>query len=332
MGRARIATVCLASRGFGTVEENRKYALKLVDYALRFKPDLICLPEAFTTFSVKKPKRELAESVPGPTTELFSKKAREGNCYIICPIITKRNGKIWNSAIVIGRDGDIVGIYDKVHPVTSTPDYTEFEGGVTPGKDYPVFDLDFGRIGIQICFDICFPEGWNELAKRGARVVFWVSAYDGGFPLQAYACINKYYVVSSVRTNKSRIIDPCGRIIAETDWFVNVIYHDINLDYVVCHYDFNYSIPDKILKKYGDRVKIKSYANEGDDVFIVEPIDESISIEELKKEFGFESFQEYIERHRRAYEYIHRGEQPPPQKAAHGTRPQYKKENILNLV
>ena len=209
MGRARIATVCFASRSFGTVEENRNYALKLVDYALRFKPDIVCLPEAFTTFDVKGPIHELAEPVPGPTTKLFSKKAREGGCCIICPLMTRRDGKIWNSAIIIGRDGDIIGIYDKVHPVT--------KGGVTPGKDYPVFDLDFGRVGIQIFFDICFPEGWSELAKRGAKAVFWVSAYDGGFPLQAYACINKYYVISSVRTNKSRIIDPCGRVVAETD-------------------------------------------------------------------------------------------------------------------
>ncbi|RLF00625.1 MAG: hypothetical protein DRJ57_00595 [Thermoprotei archaeon] len=308
MRRARIATVCFASRSFGTVEENRNYALKLVDYALHFKPDIVCLPEAFTTFNVKGPIHELAEPVPGPTTKLFSKKAREGGCYIICPLMTRRDGKTWNSAIIIGRDGDIVGIYDKVHPVTSTPDYTEFEGGGTPGKDYPVFNLDFGRVGIQICFDICFPEGWSELAKRGAKAVFWVSAYDGGFPLQAYACINKYYVISSVRANKSRIIDPCGRVVAETDWFVNVVYYDVNLDNVVCHYDFNYSIPDMILTKYGGRVRVKSYANEGDNVFTVEPLDESIGIEELKREFGFESLHEYVERHKRAYEFIHRGE------------------------
>jgi predicted amidohydrolase len=325
MAGIRIATVCLASRGYPTVDENRRYALKLVDEALKINPDLICLPEAFTTFTVKKyrPLDKLAEEISGPTVKAFSEKAIEGCCYIICPIITRRDGRIWNSAIVIDRSGEVVGVYDKVHPVTSVPDYTVFEDGVTPGREYPVFDLDFGRIGIQICFDICFPEGWIDLARRGAKIVFWVSAYNGGFPLQAYACLNKYYVVSSVRTDRSMIIDPCGRILAETDYIMNVAYYDVGLDYIVCHHDFNYSIPDMIMQRYGDKVRVRSYRD--DDLFIVECMDESIRLEDLQREVGFEGFQQYIERHRYAYTCIHDGSIPPPQKAAHGSRPQYQK-------
>lgn len=325
MGRARIATICLASRGYPTVEENRRYALKLIDEALKVKPDLVCLPEAFTTFTVRKYRSldEIAEEVTGPTIEAFSKKAIDGGCYIICPMITKRDGRIYNSAIIIDRYGEVIGIYDKVHPVTSTYDYTVFEDGVTPGVDYPVFDLDFGRIGIQICFDICFPEGWMELARRGAKIVFWVSAYNGGFPLQAYACLNKYYIVSSVRTDRSMIIDPGGRILAETDPIMNIAYYDVSLDYIVCHHDFNYSIPDLILEKYGGKVRIRSYRD--DAIFIVECMDEDVNLEDLQKEFGFESFQQYIDRHRYAYKYIHDGRIPPPQKAIHGSRPQYQK-------
>ncbi|MCS7113388.1 MAG: carbon-nitrogen hydrolase family protein [Nitrososphaerota archaeon] len=325
MGRARIATICLASRGYPSVEENRRYALKLIDEALKVEPDLVCFPEAFTTFTVRKYRSidDLAEEVTGPTVEAFSKKAIEYNSYIICPIITRHDGKIWNSAIVIGRSGEVIGVYDKVHPVTSTYDYTVFEDGVTPGGDYPVFDLDFGRIGIQICFDICFPEGWNELARRGAKMVFWVSAYNGGFPLQAYASINRYYIVSSVRTDRSMIIDPCGRILAETDSIMNVAYYDVSLDYTVCHHDFNYSIPDLILDKYGDKVRIRSYRD--DALFIVECMDESIKVDDLQKELGFESFQQYIDRHRYAYKCIYDGRIPPPQKATHGSRPPYQK-------
>ena len=322
MGRARVVTVCLAHRGYSTVEENRRYALKLIDLAFRFKPDIICLPEAFTTFSVTgKSKQELAEPVPGPTTEAVGKKAREGNCYVICPIITKRDGRLWNSAIVVGRDGDIVGVYDKVHPVTSSHDYTEFERGVVPGRDYPVFDLDFGKVGVQICFDICFPEGWSELGRRRAKMVFWPSAYNGGFPLQAYAYVNGYYVVSSVRSDKSRIINPCGRVVAETDRLTNIAYYDVNLDYAIVHYDFNHRIPRSISEKYGDRVRISSYID--DDAFIVEPMDESITVEQLQNEFKFESYRQYIQRHRTAYKYVREGKRPPPQKAAHGNRPIY---------
>ncbi|MCX8183478.1 MAG: carbon-nitrogen hydrolase family protein [Crenarchaeota archaeon] len=130
----------------------------------------------------------------------MGRKARAAKCYIICPILTKRRGKIWNSAILIGRNGEIIGIYDKVHPVTSSSDYTVFEGGVSPGKEALAFDLDFGRVGIQICFDIIFPESWRELAEKGVKIVFWPSAYNGGFPLQVYAYLHQYYVVSSVRS------------------------------------------------------------------------------------------------------------------------------------
>jgi len=63
-----------------------------------------------------------------------------------------RDGKIWNSAIVIGRDGDIVGIYDKVHPVTSTPDYTEFEGGAeTLGYSFLYLSIPLRAVNAYKC-------------------------------------------------------------------------------------------------------------------------------------------------------------------------------------
>ncbi len=322
--RVRVATVCQGGRFFRSVEENRRYVMKLLDMALLQKPDIVCLPEAFTTVNVDKPIEEIAESVPGPTTEIVGKKAKESECYIICPIKTKRMGKVWNSAIIIDRTGEVLGIYDKVHPVTSSSDYTVFEGGVTPGSEVSVFDLDFGRIGIQICFDIGFSESWQKLYEKGARIVFWPSAYNGGFPLQVYAYLHHYYVISSVRSDKSRIIDPLGRILAETDSHVNMICRDINTDYIVAHYDFNYSIPDRIMKKYPGRVDVRSSVD--DDHFIVEPIDDSISTEQLQKEFGFESTFQYHDRHRMAYKMILQGKRPPAQKAAHGDRPQYSKQ------
>ena len=324
--RARIATICQAGRFYRSVEENRKHVMKLLDLALRQKPDLVCLPEAFTTVNVDKPVEEAAESIPGPTTEIVGEKAKQAGCYVICPIKTRRNGRIWNSAVIIDRSGEIFGIYDKVHPVTTSSDYTVFEGGVTPGGEVPVFDLDFGRIGIQICFDIGFPESWQELSDKGAKIVFWPSAYNGGFPLQVYAYLHHYYVVSSVRSDKSRIIDPLGRVLAETDFHVNVVFRDINTDFVVAHYDFNYSIPDRIMKTYAGRVEIRSHGDDGH--FLVEPIDDDLSTEQLMKEFGFESTFQYHERHRKAYERILQGKKPLPQRAAHGDRPQYSKQDF----
>jgi beta-ureidopropionase len=325
--KIRVATVCQGGNFYDSVNENRKYVAKLLDLALLNTPDIVCLPEAFTTANVNRPLEEVAEETSGPTVEVVGKKARAAKCYIICPILTRREGKVWNSAILIGRNGEIVGIYDKVHPVTSSSDYTVFEGGVSPGKEALVFDLDFGRVGIQICFDIIFPESWRELAGKGVKIVFWPSAYNGGFPLQVYAYLHQYYVVSSVRSDKSRIIDPLGRILAETDQRINVIYRDINTDFIISHYDFNYDIPERIMKKYLGRVEIRSSID--DARFLVEPTDETLKTELLKEEFGFETLLQYNERHKTAYAWMLQDKRPPAQKAAHGDRPQYSKQNQL---
>ncbi|MBN1642567.1 MAG: carbon-nitrogen hydrolase family protein [Anaerolineae bacterium] len=325
MACARIATVCQGRRFYGTIDANRDHVLSLLDLALRQEPDLVCLPETFTTVSVPLENvGATAEPVPGPTTDAISERARAHGSYVICPIKNQRDGILWNSAIVIDREGQIAGIYDKAQPVTSSPDYTTFEGGVRPGPaDVPVFDLDFGRIGIQICYDAGFPESWQRLADKGARLVFWPSAYNGGFPLQVYAYLHHYYVVSAVRTDSSRIIDPLGAILEATDERHNVIYRDINLDYCVCHYDFNHSIGDEIMAAYGERVVVRSDRDSGH--FVIEPRDESVTIAALQERFGFEPTHRYHQRHRDAYPALRDGRAAEPQQAAHGARPMHAK-------
>ena len=333
MTNARIATICQGKHFYPTVEGNRAYVLRTLDLALHLDPDLVCLPEAFSTVSVPcASSADLAEPVPGPTTDAVAERAREHGCYVICPITKKmhplgetdRNGKCWNSAVIIDRQGEILGIYDKVQPVTSSSDYTVFESGVMPGStDVPVYDLDFGRIGIQICFDAGFPETWQQLANKGAQIVFWPSAYNGGFPLQVYAYLHHYYVVSSVRTDSSRIIDPLGAIIVRTDEHYSVICREINTDFCVCHYDFNHSIPDQIMARYGDRVDIRSDRDSGH--FLIEPRDNTVTIAQLQREFGFEPTFQYHQRHRDAFKAIRQGDIPPLQQAEHGDRLPYGK-------
>jgi len=321
---ARIVTTCQNNETHPTVEENRERMLALFDHALKQKPDLVCFPETFTGAGVESAKaQQVAESVPGPTTEAFARRAKAHRCYVICPIRTAREGKQWNSAVVLDRSGQVLGMYDKVHPVTTSPDYTEFENGIMPGGEPPVLDLDFGRIGIQICFDAGFPETWSLLARKGAKAVFWPSAYHGGFALQAYAYLHRYHVITSVHPAESRIIDPCGRVVAKTDSLINFAVRDINLDFTVAHYDFNYSIPDRILDAYPGRVRITSYVDDAH--FLVEPTDPSLTTSQLQAEFGFEPASQYFERHQTGYAALLAGQVPPAQTAAHGKRDQYSK-------
>lgn len=321
--RARVATLCQAWNPARSVADNHAEILRRLELAWGHKPDLVCLPETFNTAGVSGAADALAESVPGPTLDLFAAQARRHRCYIVCPLLTRRDGRIWNSAVLLDRTGAIAGIYDKVHLPTSTSDFTEFDGGCTPGTATPVFDLDFGRIGIQICFDAIFADGWAELARQGARLVVWSSAYNGGFPLQAYTCLHRYYVVSSVRPEKSQVIDPCGTVLAATDCLNSVIVRDINLDYAVCHYDFNYGIPDRIHAAYPGQVEIRSHWDAAR--FLVEPLNPAITIARLQKEFGFSTIEESCRFHEHAYPLLRRGETPRPQAAPHGNGPQHAK-------
>ncbi len=320
--RARIATVCQANRSFPTVDEKRIHIFGLLDIALRCRPDLVCLPESFTTIDI-----EQAETIPGVTIDAVAQRAREHNCYIICPILIRQEGddvgKGHNSAIVIGRSGEIIGIYDKRWPVTSSADYTLLERGVIPGTGDGIFDLDFGRIGIRICFDVNFPEDWASLAQGQVRLVLWPSAFDGGALLNAYALLHKYWVVTSVGGERSRIIDPCGVTLAETDRHLDVVVRDINLDFAVCHYDFNASIPERIMSDYAGRVELRPHWDAA--TFLVEPVDPSVTIVGLMAEYGFETADQYYQRHRATQDALRQGEAARPQTAAHGNRPMYLK-------
>jgi len=322
---ARIVTTCQNGIGHPTVEGNRQAMLRLFDLAKPLKPDLVCLPEAFTGVGIPKgdASEVVAETVPGPTTALFGAKAKELGCYVICPFRTKRDGQQYNSAVILDRRGEVVGLYDKAQPVTTSPDYTVLEGGLKPGGQPPVFDLDFGRIGIQICFDAGFPESWQALADQGARLIFWPSAYHGGFTHQAYARYHNIPIVTSVRTQESRCIDAMGRVVAITDQLKNVVAWTYNTDYVVCHNDFNWPVQEQILAAYGDRVRLSAYRDDGH--FIVEPLDDGLTCADLQAEFGFESAAAYHQRHRVAYAACHAGQPPAPQQAAHGSRAQYSK-------
>ena len=323
--RAMIATICQQGKYQRSYEANREHMLTLVDQALAVKPDLICIPETFTAAGVwDKKLTQSAEPLDGPTITAFAKKAREGKTYVICPIMTRERDKIFNSAVVIDRSGSVTGVYHKACPVTTSPDYTIIEDGATPGGAFPVFDLDFGRIGIQICFDCGFPENWQKLADQGVRAVIWPSAYDGGFPLRCYAFQHHFWVISAVNSGQSRIIDPCGEVLKETGDSSQIIHRAVNLDYVVAHLDFNMGIEDRIKAKYGNRVDIRTW-DKGSAHFVVEPVDESITTKQLCEEFGLEPSSKYFQRHQEAYREIKKSGKAKPQNALHGKRPQYGK-------
>ena len=127
--------------------------------------------------------------------------------YIVAGILEKKGNTVYNAAVLMDRNGDLAGLYHKV----SLP-REEIDGGVTPGNSLPVFDTDFGKIGIMICWDVTFPEPARTLAFQGAEVIF-LPIWGGHLTLaKARALENQVYLVSSSYDMESAIFDQEGEI------------------------------------------------------------------------------------------------------------------------
>ena len=123
--------------------------------------DLALLPEMFNG---KSPKQ--AEALNGPSGLLLAQKAKQWRMYVAASFYEKRADLVLNTAPLFDRDGKLVGSYSK----NEVYDPEEDEG-VSPGTELPVFDADFGKVGIMICYDSWFPEVTRLLAYRGAELV-----------------------------------------------------------------------------------------------------------------------------------------------------------------
>lgn len=210
-------------------------ALKQMEMALPYAPDIICLPEVFHAEGVEGGRPPLpisAEDGSGKIIAPYQAFAKKNNCYLICAIYTVENGKYYNAAVVIDRQGKTMGEYRKIRLTVG-----EMEKGLTPGPlDPPVFDTDFGRIGIQICYDIEWPDAWIALKRKGAEIVFWPSAFAAGMKVNTKAWDNQYCVVSSTRKGAAKIVDILGEDIAVSGLYSNWgICAEVNLEKAFLH-------------------------------------------------------------------------------------------------
>jgi predicted amidohydrolase len=290
--KIRVTTTSLLFPGGPTLADNREKAQALLERACASRPDIVCLPETVTHHGISYSEvASIAEPVPGPFSEMAAAVARRYSTYVICPVRERRNGHIFNSALLIDRQGQIVGVYDKLHPVASET-YGILEKGITPGRELKVFDTDFGRIGILICFDINWRQEWARLKELGAEIVFWPSAYDGGMPLQARALDHHYYVVSAVGKEHARIIDVTGRILVETGPYLDFAEAVIDLEKRVFSTDYNLRKLAALRLKYGADVTIDMRCDE--DIFTLESNRAGLTVQELAAEFGMEFWSDYI--------------------------------------
>ena len=109
---------------------------------------------------------ETLQEIEGPAMTMMSEKAKEWKMYVSCSIKLKRGDVVHNSAPLFDREGKLVGIYDKLNLYD-----TELDQGISPGESVPVFETDFGKVGIMICYDSWHPAVAKLLALKGAEMI-----------------------------------------------------------------------------------------------------------------------------------------------------------------
>ncbi len=192
--------------------------------------DVAVLPEVSFKFA-ERDLRAAAEDPDGKTARAIGQKARQLGAYATAPILRRNGEEVRNSVVLLDRAGRPAGFYDKVHPALMGDDSLEF--GITPGRSFPVFDLDFGRVGMQICVDVSYEVGWQALADQEAELVLFPTNPAVSLALRSYAWKHGYYIAASAVHPPSVIVDPVGRVLAATSKNREVAIVQVNLDYQV---------------------------------------------------------------------------------------------------
>jgi beta-ureidopropionase len=306
----RIATIAMGGQGGPTMAANRARMSSLIERALAERPDIIAIPESFTLTRLEDPgSEEMAEEIPGPTLEMAAGYARRHGVYILCPLLARHTDGTHIEAFLLDRSGQIAGSYQKHHPVVEGSAYNQVEFGSRPGSTIPVFDTDFGRIGVQICFDVEYDDGWEALDQAGAEIFFWLSAYDGGRDLSAKAWRYHRYLASAVQTSYARILDPMGDVLSMTGRHNPIAAATIDLDITLFHMDFNKVQIPAMRAKYGPDLTLQIYHEEG--YFTLQSNRPDLPVSEVIREYQLDPLKDYLQRNRQLQDALRSGAAVP---------------------
>jgi len=283
----------------GSVEHRLARTSALIDQAAREAGsaypgkgvDLVVFPEFALCREKGKTAAERAIDLEGPVLRTLAAKAREHHTWIVIPMTLREEGRISNAAVLLNRTGGVAGIFRKVHPVVD--DHGVFEDGVTPGAAYPVFECDFGRLGILICWDMSYDEGWDALAVGGADIVALPSASPQMLRPAAQALRHRYYVVNSAPRDDAALFDPIGRTVAQVNR-PGVMVHQIDLAYAILHWSETLHEGRALTERFGPKVGYDYSTREDTGIFWSN--DPQLPIGTMAHELGLREMAESIER------------------------------------
>jgi predicted amidohydrolase len=230
--KVKVATVNCRPGGNSSVAETVAEFCEVADQAGQQGADIVCLGEGVNMIGVGRPEggaskySHIAEPIPGPTTDQLAEVAKKHGMYIVAALGEREGHAMYNTGVLIGRDGEIKGKYRKTHIPEG-----EYDQGVSHGDSYPVFDTDFGKVGIMICWDSWFVDPARALAAAGAEIIL-VPIWGGNHTLMAARAIeNHAWVVNCGYDLASRIYGPWGAVLGEATERPGVAVAEIDLNY-----------------------------------------------------------------------------------------------------
>ena len=230
--KVRLASVHFKPKGGKSPAENCRMFEPLIQLAAEKKSDLVVLGETVHYVGLGKKPGEVAEPIPGPSTRYFGTLSKRHQLYLVFSIYERVDHLVYNTAVLLGPSGKIVGKYRKV-----VLPREEIERGVSPGNSYPVFDTRFGKVGMMICYDGFFPEVARELTNEGAEVIAWPVWGCSPELARARAIENQVYIISSTYEDFSRqwmvsaVFDHAGKTIALAKEWGTVVVAEVDLDH-----------------------------------------------------------------------------------------------------
>ena len=216
----KIAAVHIAVEYGRSYKDNLAAIERAIDKAAAKGADILAFAETIADRGTGMADEKVFEPIDGPVCTFMRRKAAEHGVYIMFTYHEKdENGIRHNTALLVDRKGNIAGRYIKTHQAL-----VEYERGMVPGGEYPVFDTDFGRIGMLICWDAYFPEPAKAMANKGAEILFVSTAGNPTYRHISRAKENGVYVVVACAAQDgdsgilpTKIITPSGEITAQTN-------------------------------------------------------------------------------------------------------------------
>ena len=258
------------------------------------KPDLIVVPEVCdrpSGFNQEK-LQEYYLIRKDQIRQFFAETARQNHCYIVYSAYRRMpDGTGRNSSVLIDRQGNIAGIYNKNHPTIS-----EMEKGIVCGREAPIVECDFGRVAMAICFDLNFDEIRLKYVKAKPDLILFCSMYHGGLMqgYWAYSCRSHFVGAIAGRGTRSEIRNPLGEVVASNTNYFDFAVARVNLDCELVHLDYNWERLRKLKAKYGPKVNISDPGCLGS--VLISSEHETISVDDMIKEFDIELLDDYFAR------------------------------------